>query len=96
MDKFEDTVINLSFKPTGQFAKRLMIKTLDLLLWNRSQIPFTFEVLQNFVNKENGNCYKTINQINKAKLTYDNILAVKKVRLLQYESYLVLNNIYFR
>jgi len=80
MDQFENTVINISFKPTGEFAKNLLLKTFDFLLYNRSQIPFTVDILQNLLcTKTSDNDYKKFSQRNKAQLTYNNILAVKQV-----------------
>ncbi|CAG9808403.1 unnamed protein product [Chironomus riparius] len=79
MESYQNITINLSFKPSGEFVKNLLLKTFDFLLYNRSQIPFTVEILQHFVNKGTENDYKKIGQKHKAQQTYNNILEVKQL-----------------
>lgn len=79
MKNFEKTVIDLNFKPSADFARNLLLKIFDFLLYNRSQIPFTVEILQHFINKDTENDYKKIGQRNRAQQTCNNILAVKQV-----------------
>lgn len=95
MENFEKTIINLNFKPTGDFAINLLNKTFDFLLYNRSQIPFTVEILQNFVNKGTENDYKKVGQRNKAQQTFNNILAVKQVIFIISEYLKVTYNLHF-
>ena len=79
MAEYQKTTINLSFKPSGEFVKNLLQKTVDFLLYNRCQIPFTVEILQHFVNKGTENDYKKVGLKIKAQQTYNNILEVKQV-----------------
>lgn len=80
MENFDCTTIKLDFRPTGQFAKNLMLKVLEFLLWNRQQIPFSFEKLENLMNEQNDNSYKSKGQLRKARTAYESILAVRQVR----------------
>lgn len=78
--------IDLDLK-SNNLMTSLVQSILDLLLHERAQIPFPFEVFEKFItNKTNKTeCskikhYKELNQINLAKETYDKICSFKQVR----------------
>ena len=81
-DKFTDIEINLNFRPSTSFVSGLAENFVEFVLWNRTQIPFTFDVLQKFVeskNLEEIKCFKKLKAVKTAKEACEKINGVKEV-----------------
>ena len=81
-ENFKNISINLNFKPSSAFLSGLMVNFIDFLLWNRTQIPFTVDVLEKFLQNKNLDdikCFKKLKAVKTAKDAYERICGVKEV-----------------
>ncbi|CAG9811243.1 unnamed protein product [Chironomus riparius] len=86
-ENYKNISINLNFKPSSAFLIGLMVNFIDFLLWNRTQIPFTVDMLEKFLQKKNLDdikCFKKLKAVKIAKDAYERICGVKELTKLEF------------